>query len=112
MGSDAGANSLLQHASRLVPGNPDLKRVTILASRPDATVVVQADYYSRGATPSLPALPAAEQSAARSMTVSGTSSEMPSRSSMSTHVTPLQLYTRTQRGFDDSCRPALLDVRA
>jgi hypothetical protein len=115
MGSGAGANSLLEHASRLVPSHPDLKRVTILAARPDATVVVQADYYSRGAArlPAVPAVPALEQISSRAMTVSGTGSAMPKRiSAVSFPLSPLQLYARTQRGFDDSRRSALLDVLA
>jgi hypothetical protein len=112
MGSGAGANSLLEHASSLVAGHPDLKRVTILAARPDATLVVQADYYSRRAAP-LPALPAVDESPGQAMTVSATSSAMPHRiSAMPSPSGPLQLYTRTQQGFDGSRRSALLDVLA
>jgi hypothetical protein len=79
-----------------------LQRLTILAADPEATVVVQADYFTpRDAAPPNPQL--LEQS--RQTTPGG-------RAPLSTYLNPLQLYASTQRGLDDERRAALLDVHA
>jgi hypothetical protein len=119
-------DSLLDQASRLVAGGAALKRVTILASRPDATVVVQADYYSRSDGPPVNSRPAnlddrsndapaaaAANSLSRShvATLSGPATLGRSVTS-SSYFNPIELYTRTQRGFDHAPKAALLDVLA
>jgi hypothetical protein len=66
-------------------------------------VVVQADYYlpGRSAAPRAPRLERSSQQAA------------PARSAASSfHLSPVELYARTQRGLDAEPRLALLDVRA
>jgi hypothetical protein len=67
------------------------------------TVVVQADYYlpSRSAPPRAPRLERHSLPAAP-----------PRSASNSPYLSPIELYTRTQRGLDDEPRVALLDVRA
>jgi hypothetical protein len=88
------ADTLLEQASRLVAGGAELKRVTILAARPDSTVVVQADYFSSDEDPSHDSqLPAVQQTAAVAR---------------SSNPSPMQLYARTQHGIEDT--EALLDV--
>jgi hypothetical protein len=100
--------------ARLVASGTALKRVTILAARPDATVVVQADYLSRDDTPSFGSQPPALQYVSRdAVAIAGTSSETPSRpASTSFYRNPLQLYARTQRGLEETPKAALLDVFA
>jgi hypothetical protein len=121
-------DSLLGQASRLVAGAA-LKRVTILASRPDATVVVQADYYSRNDGPPVdsrlgdpgglgdPSNGAPAVGAANSVTRShsatlGGPATLGRSVTLSSYFNPIELYTRTQRGFDHSPRAGLLDVLA
>jgi hypothetical protein len=122
-------DSLLGQASRLVAGGAALKRVTILASRPDATVVVQADFYSRNDGPPVdprlgnpgglgdPSNGAPAVGAANSVTRShsatlGGPATLGRSVTLSSYFNPIELYTRTQRGFDHSTRAALLDVLA
>src|SRR5271170_7244544 len=59
-GSGAGrSSSLFGQASQLIAGGGALRRVTILAARPDSAIAVQADYYSPDeAAPLDSALPA------------------------------------------------------
>jgi hypothetical protein len=73
-------------AGRLVASGTALKRVTIRAARPDSTVVVQADYFSRD--------------------------DAPPFASTSFHRDPIQLYARTQRGLDEMPTAPLIDVFA
>jgi hypothetical protein len=100
--------------ARLVASGSALKRVTILAARPDATVVVQADYFSRDDTPSFGAQPPALQYFSHDpVAVAGTNSETPSRPASTTlYRNPLQLYARTQRGLEVTPKAVLLDVFA
>jgi hypothetical protein len=100
--------------ARLVASGTAPKRVTILAARRDATVVVQADYLSRDDTPSFGSQPPALQYHSHdAAAVMDTSSETPRRpASTSFYRTPLQLYARTQRGLEDTPKAALLDVFA
>jgi hypothetical protein len=126
--SGAGRMSLLDQASSLVAGGGALQRVTIMAARPDTTVVVQADYYPREDEPaSSPAL--LEQSSSNTLPVlsapaassaltvadtdfASTDAETLSRpTAISFYMNPVQLYTRTQRGLGSS-KAALLDVLA
>ncbi len=87
----------------MVTGGAGLQRLTILAADPDATVVVQADYFMpRDDSPSN--LPRLEHSSRQ-----GTPA---ARAPLSSYLNPLQLYASTQRGLDDERRPALLDVHA
>ncbi len=72
----AGESPFLGQGSRLVAGGPALPRVSVVATRTEATVIIQ----------DLPPSGAARR--------------------------PLQLYTRTQRGFEDPRATALLDVFA
>jgi hypothetical protein len=112
--SGAGPNSLLRQASQWAAGGAALKRVTILAARPDATVVVQADYFSdEEAAPSIDAqLPAVEQISHHAMTVVGKNPTILSApAATSSYRNPIQLYTSVQRGLDDT-KAALLDVLA
>jgi hypothetical protein len=105
-GRRAGGDGLLEQASRLVTGNNDLKRVTILSARADSTVVVQADYFSAHDG-------YATQNASQSaLTV--VNAAPPTRgesASTSFSLKPAQLYARTQRGFEDR-KTAVLDVLA
>jgi hypothetical protein len=100
--------------ARLVASGTALKRVTILAGRPDAAVVVQADYFSRDDAPSFHFQPPALQYSPRdAVAVAGTNAEATRRAaSNSFYRNPLQLYARTQRGLEDAPKPALLDVFA
>jgi hypothetical protein len=111
--SGAGPNSLLRQASQWAAGGAALKRVTILAARPDATVVVQADYFSHEEAPSIDAqLPAVEQISHHAMTVVGKNPTILSApAATSSYRNPIQLYTSVQRGLDDT-KAALLDVLA
>jgi hypothetical protein len=75
----------------------------ILAAHPDATVVVRADYFFPGDS-SLPPGP---------RRLEPVSQPAPSRPApVSSHLNPIQLYARTQRGLDDKPKAALLDVHA
>ncbi len=109
--------------------------MTILAARPDATVVVQADYYSRDddsysgdvsqyarnvtqysqdVTPALESqLPAVRNNSSGSLAVLGANSATLTQPvANSSYLSPVQFYARTQRGFDETQRAALLDVLA
>ena len=87
----------------MVAGGAGLQRLTILAADPDATVVVQADYFTpRDAAPPNPQL---LEHPSRQATPGG-------RAPLSSYLNPLQLYASTQRGLDDERRSALLDVHA
>jgi hypothetical protein len=112
-GARGGADSLLDHAVRLVASGAELKRVMILAAHPNSTVVVQADYFSRQeyapAAAELPALPHAASNALQTAPLYfGTTS----RSLGSSYRNPVELYARTQRGLDTPPKAALLDVLA
>jgi hypothetical protein len=73
-----------------------LQHVTILAARPGATVVVQADYYQASTMPAL-----------RTNTVT------PGRSvKISPSSNAIELYARTQRNLNETRKIALLDVHA
>jgi hypothetical protein len=86
----------------MVAGGAGLQRLTILAADPDATVVVQADYFM----PRDAALPDPQllDHSSRQATPGG-------RAPLSSYLNPLQLYASTQRGLDEH-RAALLDVHA
>jgi hypothetical protein len=111
--SGAGPNSFLRRASEWAAGGAALKRVTILAARPDATVVVQADYFSDEEAPSVHAqLPAAEQISHNAMTiVARNPTTLSGPVATSLYRNPIQLYTSVQRGLGDT-KAALLDVLA
>jgi hypothetical protein len=111
--SRGGSNSLLRQASEWAAGGPALKRVTILAARPDATVVVQADYFSDEEAPSVDAqLPAVEQISHTAMTVVGKNpTTLSAPAATSSYRNPIQLYTSVQRGLGNT-KAALLDVLA
>jgi hypothetical protein len=100
--------------SRLVASGTALKRVTNLAARPDATVAVQADYFSGDNTPSFHSQsPALQYFSRDAVAIAGTNSGTPRRpASTSSYRNPLQLYARTQRGLEDTPKAALLDVFA
>jgi hypothetical protein len=105
-GARGGVNTLLDQAARLVAPGAELKRVTILAARPNSTVVVQADYFTREeyapVRSELPALPHAAD-----LHVGTTS-----RGTGSSYRNPVELYARTQRGLETASKAALLDVLA
>ena len=85
----------------MVTGGAGLQRLTIMAADPDATVVVQADYFMPrdAALSDLPRLEHSRQAT-------------PAARSPPSYLNPLQLYASTQRGLDDEPRTALLDVHA
>ena len=86
-----------------------MQRVTILEARPDATVVVQADYYP----PAIEHLPQPEQLPQPGMALVAADSGVPRRPGrISPHLNPIDLYVRTQRNQWDSRAAALLDVLA
>lgn len=85
----AGESPMLGARSRLVAAGSVLPRVSVV-SRPDPAVIVQTEYV--GSRP------------ARALI-----QDLPTSSSARR---PLQLYARTQRGFEDSRATALLDVFA
>jgi hypothetical protein len=109
---------------RSAPGGAALQRLTITTARQDSTVVVQADYYSpdeasafdsRLPVPSAPRFdpPALNAPALDAAADEETNFPAPSRAAKgSSYLNPIELYTRTQRGFKDSSKPALLDVLA
>jgi hypothetical protein len=112
-GARGGVNTFLDQAARLVAPGAELKRVTILAARPNSTVVVQADYFSRAeyapVKSELPALPHAASNALRTAALHfGTTSPTLG----SSYRNPVELYARTQRGLDTPSKAALLDVLA
>jgi hypothetical protein len=119
-GARGGADTLLQHAARLVASGAGLQRVTILAAHPNSTVVVQADYFSReerapvgSALPApahhaSPALQAASENSRTAELYVGTTSP----GAGSSYRNPVELYARTQRGLDTVSKAALLDVLA
>jgi hypothetical protein len=111
--SGGGPNSLLRQASEWAAGGAALKRVTILAARPDATVVVQADYFSEEEAPAVDAqLPAIAQISRNAMTVIGKNpAALSAPMTASPYRNPIQLYTSVQRGLGDT-KAALLDVLA
>jgi hypothetical protein len=111
--SGGGSNSLLRQASEWAAGGAALKRVTILAAHPDATVVVQADYFSDDEAPSVDAqLPAIEQISHHAMTVVGKNpTTLSGPTATSPYRNPVQLYASVQRGLGDT-KAALLDVLA
>lgn len=102
-------DSFLGQASRLVAGGAALKRVTIL----------QADYYSRDEGPPVNARPAnpgdssnEATSAGAAVAASSSPATLGRSATMSSYFNPIELYTRTQRGFDHAPKAALLDVLA
>jgi hypothetical protein len=118
----SGPSSMLGQASRLVAGGGALKRVTIFEASANATVVVQADYFSREEASAAgtqraaglevshhaPAIPSGSSTSSgqvtlRDPTLSGTATP-------SHYLSPTQLYARTQRGL--APKSALLDVLA
>jgi hypothetical protein len=112
--SGAGPSSLLRQASQWAAGGAALKRVTILAARPDATVVVQADYFSDDEASSVvdAQRPAVEQVSHNAMTVVGRNpTTLSGPAATSPYRNPIQLYTSVQRGLEDT-KSALLDVLA
>jgi hypothetical protein len=113
-GARDGAGSLLDQATRLVASGAELKRVTILATQPNSTVVVQADYFSREAYASLssglPALPHAGSEALQLAATNYPTMSLPRAGSP--YRNPVELYARTQRGLDTPSKSALLDVLA
>jgi hypothetical protein len=115
--SAAEPRALLSQASQLVAGGP-LKRMTILAARPD-TIVVQADYYSPDEAAPLesrrPALAHATSLAlaANDEVVVETNSATLSRpGALMSYLNPIDYYARAQRAFDAPPRAALLNVHA
>lgn len=87
----------------MVAGGAGLQRLTILAADPNATVVVQADYFMpRDVAPPNPQL----------LEHSSRQARPAARAPLSSYLNPLQLYASTQRGLDDERRTALLDVHA
>jgi hypothetical protein len=124
----AGERSPLDQSAGLVGNGAALKRVTILAARPDATVVVQADYYSRDddsysrdvtqysrdLAPAIESqLPAIQNNSPGALAVLGSNTATLSQPvTNSSYLSPVQFYARTQRGFDETRRAALLDVLA
>jgi len=110
-GPGARPNSLFGQASQLVASGAALKRVTILAARPDATVVVQADYFSRDDVPSANSQLAVEHIApTETPNLPVAISSIPVATSSNRN--PIALYARTQRGPEDTRKAALLDVFA
>jgi hypothetical protein len=93
-----------------------LKRVTILTARPDTTVLVQADYFppnDNGEPAASSALPVLADNSRHALTVAAANSRSPSGpTTFSSYLNPIDLYTRTQRGFDANPKAALLDVLA
>jgi len=119
-GARGGVNTFLDQAARLVAPGAELKRVTILAARPNSTVVVQADYFSREefapVRSELPALPHAASHALQVASPNSSTANLyvgtTSRGSGSSYRNPVELYARTQRGLDTPSKAALLDVLA
>jgi hypothetical protein len=111
--SDASPSSLLRQASQWAAGGAALKRVTFLAARSDATLVVQADYFSDEEAPSVDAqLTAVEPISHHAITVVGKNpTTLSAPAPTSPYRNPIQLYTSVQRGLQDT-RAALLDVLA
>jgi hypothetical protein len=103
-GPGARPNSLLGQASQLVASGAALKRVTILTARPGTTVVVQADYFARNDV----------QPANSQLTVEHIApTETPNlQIATSSNRSPIELYSRTQRGPEDTRKATLLDVFA
>jgi hypothetical protein len=90
-----------------------LKRVTILAARPDSAIAVQADYYSPDeSAPTDSALPAIAYGSPTSTALVAMGSGALSRPTQMSSYNPIQQYLRTQRGLDDPRKAALLDVLA
>jgi hypothetical protein len=123
-GRRTGGDTLLEQASRLVTGSTDLKRVTIMSTRPDSTVVVQADYFSAhhgyqrdevSQGDEIPTaasrLPAVQNTSPNALTVVAPDLRASSESSTSFTLKPAQLYARTQRGYEDT-KTSVLDVLA
>jgi hypothetical protein len=124
-GRRAAADPLLEQASRLVTGSADLKRVTILSSRPDSTVVVQADYFpakdgysdheilSNDEIPSAPPqLPATQSASSNALTLAVSGLRVTGEPATSSYyLKPTQLYAQTQRGFENT-NTSVLDVLA
>jgi hypothetical protein len=119
MPSAVESRALLSQASQLVAGGP-LKRMTILAARPDTTVVVQADYYSpeeAGTVDSrLPALAhdayAAQGGADDVIDVQTHSAALGRPTALSSYLNPIEYYASAQRAFENSPRAQLLNVLA
>jgi hypothetical protein len=102
-------------------GGASLQRLTILTARQDSTVVVQADYFSHdealpfdSANDTVASGSANYPPPSRAATgLAATTLAATSRNAtISSYLNPIELYTRTQRGLNDTPRPALLDVLA
>jgi hypothetical protein len=90
-----------------------LKRVTILATRPDSAIALQADYYSSDEAPPLDsALPAIANTLPTSTALVAMNSGTAARAAQMSPYNPIQLYLRTQRSLDNPRKAALLDVLA
>jgi hypothetical protein len=58
-------------------------------------------------------LPVVADNSGRALTAAAANSRaLSGPTSFSSYLNPIELYTRTQRGFDDNPRAALLDVLA
>lgn len=91
-----------------------LQRVTILTARQESTVVVRTDYFAHDeALPFDSRLPELGAPANDALTMDAAIYTPPSRAAtISSYLNPIELYTRTQRGLEDTSKPALLDVLA
>ena len=114
----AEPRALLSHASQLVAGGP-LKRMTILASRPDTTVVVQADFYSpeeaaplQSRRPALEHAPDFAQASNDEVVVETNSATLSRPGALTSYLNPIDYYARAQRAFDSPPRAGLLNVHA
>jgi hypothetical protein len=106
-------SSLLRQASQWAAGGAALKRLTFLEARSDATVVVQADYFSDEEAPTVDAQrPSVEQISSNAITVVGKNpTTLSGPTATSAYRNPIQLYTSVQRGLENT-KAALLDVLA
>jgi len=112
MGARGGSDPFLDQASRLVASGAGLTRVTILAARPNSTVVVQADYGTHEEQPPVNSqLPALAGVASDALPAATNSSVQIYPRATTSYRNPVDLYVRTQRGLDRAT-PKLLDVLA
>lgn len=88
-----------------------LQRLTIVAARPDATVLyVQADYHPVGGTAALPAIDAATTAVEPCAEVAATALAMPADRAASSRG--IGLYVRTQRMRAAATDTPRIDVHA